>query len=261
MIRESWIELRRGRAPLRLPVVYEDRQCLVLDKPAGWLLAPAHWDRTSRNLTAALMAAIAAGAPWARARQLKFLRFVHRLDAETTGLVLMVKHRNLLDPYTTLFEERQIQKVYLAIVDRPPRQNEWTATEKIAPAPGRTDRMRVDARHGKSAETHFRVLASHPRFTLVEARPVTGRTHQIRVHLAAAGCPVAGDELYGGRPATPAARGRFPLALRAVHLAFKQPFTRNWVQVTAETAEFLSAFGFSTVTWEPPSSDSQFPMG
>lgn len=250
-MREPWIELGRGRARLRLPVVYEDRQCLVVDKPAGWLLAPAHWDRTSRNLTAALLAGIQTGAPWARARQLKFLRFVHRLDAETTGLVLMVKQRHLLEAYTDLFEQRQVEKTYLAVVDRPPPRDEWTATEKIAPVPGRPGRMRLDARQGKPAETRLRVLSRHPGLVLMEARPVTGRTHQIRLHLAAAGCPVVGDELYGGRPATPAAQERFPLALRAVHLAFVQPYSRQRVEVTAETAEFLSAFGFATWTWPP----------
>lgn len=252
MWREPWIELGRGRGRVSIPIVYEDRQCLVVDKPTGWLLAPAHWDRTSRNLTAALMAAIQAGAPWARARQLKFLRFVHRLDAETTGLVLMVKQRALLDAYTDLFEQRQVEKVYLAVVNRPPIQTEWTAAQKIAPVPGRPGFMRVDERRGKPAETHFRVLARHPHFTLVEARPVTGRTHQIRVHLAAAGCPVAGDELYGGQPPTPAAGEHFPLALRAVYLAFQQPYTRQTVQVTASTAEFLAAFGFATFKWPPP---------
>ncbi|MCX8156741.1 MAG: RluA family pseudouridine synthase [Verrucomicrobiae bacterium] len=252
MWREPWIELGRGRSRVCIPIVHEDRQCLVMDKPAGWLLAPAHWNRTSRNLTAALMAAIQAGAPWARARQLKFLRFVHRLDAETTGLVLMVKQRALVDAYTHLFEHRLVHKVYLAVVNRPPPQPEWVATQKIAPVPGRPGLMRVDEKRGKPAETHFRVLAGHPHLTLVEARPLTGRTHQIRLHLAAAGCPVTGDELYGGQPPTPAARERFPLALRATHLAFEQPHTRQPVRVTADTKAFLAAFGFASFAWQPP---------
>jgi len=98
--------------------------------------------------------------------------------------------------------------------------------------------MKVDSRHGKNAETHFRVLEKHGKLSLVEARPVTGRTHQIRIHLAESGLPVVGDELYGK------GRGDVPLGLRAVRLAYIDPFTKRRVDIRAPTEKFLKEFGF-----------------
>jgi len=119
-----------------------------------------------------------------------------------------------------------------------PKQNEWTCELKLAPDKKRFRKMKVDPRHGKNAETRFRVLEKHGAFSLVEARPVTGRTHQIRVHLAESGLPVAGDELYGREDA------RLKLGLRAVRLAYVDPFTRRRVEIRAPVEMFCREFGF-----------------
>ncbi len=95
----------------------------------------------------------------------------------------------------------------------------------------------VDAREGKEAETHFRVLAQQGERVLIEARPFTGRTHQIRVHLAESGLPILGDVLYGIRPET-------PLALRAVELRYTDPFSRRPIRIRAPIDEFLADYGF-----------------
>lgn len=235
-----------------MPILYEDRSVLAIDKPEGWLLAPSHWRRTSRNLQAVLESDLLAGAYWARARQLKFLRFVHRLDAETSGVLLLAKSRGAVAPLSALFERREVEKRYLAVVQGLPRRPRWRCCEAIGEDPNEPGRQRVDRRAGKAAETSFRVIETrrHPRWgdiTLLEALPLTGRTHQIRVHLFAARHPVVGDLLYGGwlGPRDFADRaGASSLALRAIGLRYTDPFTRRHVSITAPWEAFARRYGF-----------------
>jgi RluA family pseudouridine synthase len=198
MPKPDHIELPTGE---RIPILYEDRSVLAIDKPAGWMLVPFSWQKTSRNLQAALTSSIAAGDFWARSRGLKYLRFVHRLDADTSGVLLLAKSPGAVNSLGALFEGCRMEKVYLAVVSGVPAQGEWTCRLRLAPDPEAVGRMKTDARHGKEAETYFRVLQGKEQTSLLEARPVTGRTHQIRVHLAESGHPVVGDVLYGVRSA------------------------------------------------------------
>ena len=186
------------------------------------------------------MSSIAGKEFWARSRNLKFLRYVHRLDAETTGVLLLAKSPGAVNTYGNLFESRHVEKVYLAVVRGVPKQDEWTCRVKVGPDSRERGRMKADARHGREAETHFRVLQSREGITLIEARPVTGRTHQIRVHLAEAGVPVIGDDRYGRQPS----QTGMPLGLRAVGLSYRDPFTKRLVQIRASVDEFCRAYGF-----------------
>lgn len=268
MAKPSFIELP-GADPI--PILHEDRAVLAIDKPRGWMLVPFSWQKTHRNLQAAITSSIAGGDFWARSRGLKFLRFVHRLDADTSGILLFAKSQGALDAYSHLFEQRRMEKTYLAVVAGTPKQPEWTCCLKLSPDSNRVGRMRVDARYGKEAETHFRVLqtlarravvpaatptpqthqkseprpsapvaaaATAARLSLIEARPRTGRTHQIRVHLAESGCPVVGDPFYGR------SNDGFDLGLRAVRLAFPDPFTRRRVEIRARIEPFCREYGF-----------------
>jgi RluA family pseudouridine synthase len=225
-------------AEVSIPILYEDRAVMAVDKPPGWMLAPESWQRTSRNLQAALVSSIRTGEFWARPRNLKYLRFVHRLDAETSGVLLLAKSPGAVSAYTRLFENRQVRKTYLAVVTGNPSKERWISQDRIGPEPGETGRMRVDPRNGKDAETEFRVLQRSGSLALLEARPRTGRTHQIRVHLSARKLPVAGDGMYGSVTAVPA------FGLRAVALGYEDPFTRKRVRIHASFEEFVRTWGF-----------------
>ncbi len=213
---------------------------MAIDKPPGWMLVPDAWKRTGWNLQAGLSSSIRQGAFWAKSRHLRFLRFVHRLDAETTGVLLLAKSPGAVAPYSAMFESRRMEKVYLAVVQGVAAQVEWSSKLPLAPDTQAPGRMRVDERRGKEAETAFRVLQSRNGTSLIEAHPLTGRTHQIRVHLAASGCPVIGDSLYGSSTGGP----HIGLGLRAVSLAYRDPFTRRRVRIEAPTKAFLNQYGF-----------------
>lgn len=252
MAKPPFIELGEIRNPLRIPILYEDRSVMVIDKPSGWLLVPSEWRQTGRNLQAAIESSIAAGDFWASARNLRFLRYVHRLDAETSGVLLLVKNANAMSAYSQLFESRAVEKTYLAVVPGVPREPEWVCLRKLGPDPLTPGRNQVDERNGKEAETRFRVLASRldpglGEISLIEARPLTGRPHQIRIHLASGGHSVLGDQLYSALGAKHAPRlpTGIPMALRAVALAYQDPFTRRRVHVALPRDSFMKAFGFA----------------
>ena len=273
MAKPPYVELDEE---VRLPILYEDRSVIAIDKPCGWMLVPFSWQRTSYNLQAAIMSSITAGDFWARSRNLRFLQYIHRLDAETTGVLLLGKSPGAVDSLSDLFESRRMEKRYLAVVAGLPREPEWICREKIAPDPARIGRMKIDSHAGKESETHFRVLQQTKGAALLEARPVTGRTHQIRVHLAASGHPVVGDEMYGHRPErspvpltksrpSPARTGvgnrtpdLFPLGLRAMSLSYVNPFDQRRVSILAPTDEFVRAFGFVPIA-EPARADRPAP--
>jgi RluA family pseudouridine synthase len=241
MAKPQQIELGDGTI---IPILYEDRSVLAIDKPAGWLLAPKAWDRTGRNLQLALESSLREGAFWARSRQLKFLRHVHRLDADTSGLLLLAKSAGALKALSELFESRRVEKVYLAVVRGVPKASVWSCNLALAPHPLTTGLMQVDQRRGKPAETQFRVLATRHDTALVAARPMTGRTHQIRVHLAVAGHPALNDRLYGPEPEIFNLPGS-ALALRAVKLAYPDPFQKKLIRLEAPWDDFVRKHGFA----------------
>jgi 23S rRNA pseudouridine1911/1915/1917 synthase len=220
-----------------IPILYEDRSVLVLDKPAGWLMVPTSWEKTARNLQLALESSINARDFWARSRNIKFLRFVHRLDAETSGTVLFVRSQGAIRAYSELFESRNVQKTYLAVVRGVPKESEWKCTDPIKAVRG------TPAEAPKDAETHFSVLKAKADTVLIAARPLTGRTHQIRLHLANAGHPVVGDPLYGNDKG-PA------LALRSIGLAYRDPFTHKSVKIMAPFEEFVGKYQFELTSDE-----------
>jgi RluA family pseudouridine synthase len=228
MAKSNYIELPDGE---RFDILYEDRSVLAIDKPPGWMLAPVSWDKTSRNLQRALVHSVQSRDFWARSRNIRYIRFIHRLDAETSGAVLLARNPGALSVMSHLFETRSVQKKYLAVVRGVPPQKHWTCRLKLAPELDATGRVQVDARRGREAETVFTVLEKGQHSALVEAAPMTGRTHQIRVHLASGGHPILGDALYGEKSPT--------MWLRAVEISYTDPFQKRPVRILAPTADFL----------------------
>lgn len=218
-------------------ILYEDRGVLAIDKPAGWMLGPDDAEHNERSLHRALVDAIEAGEWWTRSRNLKFLRFVHRLDAPTTGILLLSKSQGGMTAFSRVFAERVVKKCYLAVTDSIPRQTRWTCTEPLGPDPESHGKHMVDRRNGKEAETSFEVLGTREGRALVLARPITGRTHQIRLHMAYAGCPVSGDILYGRRDF-------YGLALRAIRMEYPDPFLKRKTVIVAPVDDFCRRYGF-----------------
>jgi RluA family pseudouridine synthase len=243
MAKPNFIELP-GCEPIR--ILFEDRSVIAIDKPRGWMLVPDSWRKTNWNLQTAIDSSIRADDFWARSRNLRYLRHVHRLDADTSGVMLLAKSEGAMRARSEMFESRRMEKTYLAVVEGVPHEPEWTCELPLGPDPKNFGKMRVDlSAEGKESETHFRVLRSNERFTLIEASPLTGRTHQIRVHLAESDSPIVCDELYGR------VEKGFRLGLRAVRLAYKDTFTRLPVDIRAPTEVFLKEFGFKLLP-EPP---------
>ncbi len=191
-----------------LDVVYEDDDLLVVDKPAGMVVhpAPGHAGGTLVNALLARCPDLAGIGGELRPG------IVHRLDKETSGLIVVAKHERAHRWLAAQLKARQMDKRYLALVDGAPATATGTIDAPIGRDPRHPQRMAVVA-GGREALTHFHLLRRYPHHCLLEVRPVTGRTHQIRVHLASIGCPVAGDRVYGRRQPT------LPLARHFLHAA------------------------------------------
>lgn len=182
-----------------IAVLFEDEDLLALDKPSGLLTSPDRYDAERPNLMKLLHAGIAEAKPWARDRGLTYLSNAHRLDFETSGLILLAKNKPVLVRLADLFGSEKPEKKYVALVQGCPIEDEFEIDAKLAPHPVRIGLMRVDPKRGKKSKTKFSVIEKFSSYTLLRCEPLTGRTHQIRIHLRHAGVPIVGDELYGGK--------------------------------------------------------------
>jgi RluA family pseudouridine synthase len=181
-----------------IPVLFEDEHLLALNKPARLLTSPDRYDPKRPNLMKLLHRDIERGAPWAKQRNLSYLMNAHRLDFETSGVILLAKNKPALIALANLFGSEKPNKVYAALVKGTPPEDSFTVQASLSPHPIQLGLMRVDHKDGKRSRTEFSVREKFQGFTLLECRPLTGRTHQIRVHLAYVKLPILGDEVYRG---------------------------------------------------------------
>ena len=204
-----------------LEIVFENDDLLVVDKPAGMVVHPAAGHETGTLVHAALYHAPEMEGIGGEKRP----GVVHRLDKDTSGLIMLAKNDKSHQWLQDQFRLREVYKTYLALVDGSPPTN----TGRIDAAIGRDPRLRrkmavVSPAKGRQSITEYQTLEEFADHTLLEVHPITGRTHQIRLHLKFIGCPVAGDPLYGKRsPTLPLQR----LFLHASQLEIRLPQEEN----------------------------------
>ena len=185
------------RQRMSLDVLYEDEHVLAVDKPAHLACEPDRWDATRGHLLDSL------DAQFASRSEVPSLRIVHRLDRETSGVMLVAKTLEAERQLRTAFDSHLIEKSYLALVegDFSPQEGESELIDLPLGPDSRRSGQVVVRHDGKPSTTEVRVEQRFHGFTLLRCRPLTGRTHQIRVHLAARGFPLVVDPLYGRRKA------------------------------------------------------------
>ena len=208
-----------------MKIIYEDDRLIILDKPAGLSVLPDGWEKDSEYLVKML-----------EARYGKIF-IVHRLDKITSGVMVFARDAETHRALNIQFENHEAQKIYHAIVEGNPKWEEKIARHPLRANVGHKHRTMVDDKNGKPSETRFRVIKRYParpdqgrgETALVEAKPMTGRTHQIRVHAYALGHPLVGDVLYGAQEPYLTAR---PM-LHAQSLSFIHPATSERVKFSA----------------------------
>jgi 23S rRNA pseudouridine1911/1915/1917 synthase len=206
-----------------LNILYEDNDLIVIDKPAGMTVhpAPGHYEHTLVN-------AILAHLPDLKEVETHRPGIVHRLDKDTSGLIIVAKNETAHMRLSDQFKSRTVAKTYLALVVGRLNQKEGIIESNIGRHPRDRKRMAVTSR-GRQSRTEYKVIEYVGNYTLLEVRPRTGRTHQIRVHLAAIDFPVVGDATYGTK--SDYLSRQF---LHAHKLAFRLPSTGEFVEFKSD---------------------------
>ncbi|MBL8329024.1 MAG: RluA family pseudouridine synthase [Rubrivivax sp.] len=194
-------------------ILHADEAWIVIDKPSGLPAVPGR-SAGLQDCAASRVQADHADA-----------RVVHRLDMDTSGLMLMARGAALQRSLSETFASRRVDKRYLALVAGQPAADAGEIDLPLSPDWPRRPRQQVDAQHGKPSLTRWKVLQRAPHHTRLELQPVTGRTHQLRVHLAAIGHPILGDRLYADALTLQAAPR---LMLHAWRLSLAHPLDGAW---------------------------------
>jgi 23S rRNA pseudouridine955/2504/2580 synthase/23S rRNA pseudouridine1911/1915/1917 synthase len=239
------------RQKLDLNIIYEDDDLLVINKPAGLLVIPDRWDaskptvvklaRAYLNAQATAKGMIAAEPPriWV----------VHRLDRDTSGVLILAKTDRVHAALSQQFEHGEVLKTYLALVSGQGVRADGVIRLPIGPHPQRPGLMAIQRRHGKPAITRYAVVERFRGYTLLDVRPHTGRSHQVRVHAQAIGHPLAIDPLYGSGE---------PLLLSALKPSYRpkagaeeHPLMAR-LTLHAQALELMHPTRGETCTWEAP---------
>ena len=232
LVADAWLEVEWApRVPVTvtatpvsdLSIVYEDDDLVIVDKPVGVAAHPSvGWDGPT-----VLGALAAAGVRVSTSGAAERAGIVHRLDAGTSGLMVVAKSEHAYTELKRQFHDREVSKIYHAVVQGHPDPLAGTIDAPIGRHPGSSWKFAITA-DGKNSVTHYETLEAFPGASLLEIHLETGRTHQIRVHMAAQRHPCVGDAMYGADPTLSARLGLTRQWLHAMRLWFRHPSTGTW---------------------------------
>jgi len=230
--------LRAEPEDLPLKILYEDSDVVVIDKPAGMVVHAGAGHQRGTLVNALLHRFGSLSSINGELRP----GIVHRLDRETSGVLVVARTDLAHQSLARQFHDREVKKIYLALVHGRMRQAQGRVTSPISRDPVRRTRMTARVSTGRSALTEYRILENLDRYSYLEVRLGTGRTHQIRVHLSSIHHPIVGDRLYGAPAETPGLPklGRF--FLHAHLLRFQSPSTGEWIRVESPLPDELRTF-------------------
>ena len=210
-----------------LDILYQDKDLIVLNKPSGLLTNPGR----GAHLNDCLLTRVQQQYPQAL--------LVHRLDMATSGLVVMALRRKAEAALKQQFAKRSVKKRYLALVWGQLKQPQGSIDLPLLADPANPPKQKICFKHGKAAVTHYRLLQQLPEHALVELTPITGRSHQLRMHMLHLGHPILGDAFYAHTQALAAAPR---LMLHAASLQLHQPYSGDLLHFNAD-ADFFTAKG------------------
>lgn len=219
-----------------LDIVYEDEHLLVVNKPKGMVVHPAagHADGTLVN---ALLAHC--GDSLSGINGVMRPGIVHRIDKDTSGLLIVAKNDTAHQGLAEQIKVHSFTRIYEAVIVGHLKEHEGTVNAPIGRHPIDRKKMAITPKNSKSAVTHYRVLAEYPGYSHVQLRLETGRTHQIRVHMASLGHPVAGDTVYGNKKPLSGFEGQ---CLHAKEIGFVHPIFDKELYFTSELPPYFNTF-------------------
>jgi 23S rRNA pseudouridine1911/1915/1917 synthase len=219
---------------IQLDIVYEDEDVIVLNKPQGMVVHPAHGNYTGTIVNALL----------SHCDNLSGINgvmrpgIVHRIDKDTSGIIIIAKNNEAHVSLSEQLKEHTITRRYSALVEGVVKTDEGTIETMIGRNPRNRKEMAIVSKNGKRAVTHYTVLERFESYTLIEARLETGRTHQIRVHMAHIGHPIVGDPVYGFKKQKFHTEGQL---LHARVLGFIHPRTGEYKEFEAPLPEYFTS--------------------